>query len=1016
MTTKLTSNYPGYSANDIPTNQKFITLRTAQDDPMSWVEFDNNFELLRYSVNSLVDDIAVVREDVDYGAEIAVINENIQSNYSTLDAKFNDYLTLTAGDARYATPSDIVDAYTKAEVDTNFATQTELTDYVTGAELTTFGASYALLSDVATTGQTTLAGTLEVLEAGDSVTISDDATFDVVANAETIISKVASDKMVFDYSDGALRVYDFNPSIPSVSSDDRHTLQLQRHTDRGNFGAASQPVGVSGQVNTCLNAKAIVGPNVKSNEWAILGVVENFPNPSSGFAHAESEHVGGYFQGKRHGSGGKTWGATIEAWDLADSYADVLVGSCVTLELDMTANFDAGANRVIVDTVLRKTNESLDRPGVIAGMRMRDNHEDGSGGFFYNGYEFKGATKISAFSAEVVGDNSDDGANPWGNTAYRALGTTYAHFQSQGTPTFSFRDTSNAAIGIGLDEATYSSAAIRIGADQKFAMEATGVVYQKYSDNSIEFHGTPGPTSSKKFEIVTSATVEPSRGPITDVSNSNIETIASHNVIALRKAIERALCDPNNVLAEQNFTGVVKLPAGRIYLNEKITITMPGTYGHNLPGSLTIQGEGMGNSQLCWTNSSSSKGMLVELGPYGATISQKVSIRDVDFILGNQGFNSSGDPVGAATSVAEGNLGATGTALHINGNRAEVSAVNPHASFTKLQGLGLKPSCLIENCNFMGWNYSHAGWDKCVVIEDSQITDVRSCNFTSYVGGASDQSQWWASTSGIHITGDAKCTDYYLNQNRFFGFKYGILCDGNIEGVTCHQSTWVHSQHGIYWNVQEMVGGQAAFDTATGQFTSGSTDGTATTNVAQWPLLVVTDCHMNCNENNIYIQNGWQIMIKGCSFYGIDNSNAYGSAQPNITHRSIYIQNKSSNVIINGNTFSDVIGNDDNVLDNGGWGPSIEINGHACLVSSNTFTIDPTRVAGAASDEPMVKFGSTASANVAYGNMATTNLDPNANQQNGILKTHWNGQYLEFTYEDNNPGTTLVANRIQNNF
>ena len=157
MTTKLTSNYPGYSANDIPTNQKFITLRTAQDDPMSWVEFDNNFELLRHSVNSLVDDIAVVREDVDYGAEIAVINENIQANYTELDTKFNDYLTLTALDERYAVTSDIIDAYTKTEVDANFAARNDLNDYVqtqalddyvTGTELTTFGANYALSTDV----------------------------------------------------------------------------------------------------------------------------------------------------------------------------------------------------------------------------------------------------------------------------------------------------------------------------------------------------------------------------------------------------------------------------------------------------------------------------------------------------------------------------------------------------------------------------------------------------------------------------------------------------------------------------------------------------------------------------------------------------------------------------------------------------------------------------------------------------------------------------------------------------
>lgn len=157
MTTKLTSNYPGYSANDIPTTQKFITLRTAQDDPMSWAEFDNNFELLRYTVNSLVDDIALVRADVDYGAEIAVINETIQANYTTLDTKFNDYITIAAGDIRYAKPSDIIDSYTKTEVDTNFATQSELTsyvqtsvldDYVTGDELTTFGQSYALTTDV----------------------------------------------------------------------------------------------------------------------------------------------------------------------------------------------------------------------------------------------------------------------------------------------------------------------------------------------------------------------------------------------------------------------------------------------------------------------------------------------------------------------------------------------------------------------------------------------------------------------------------------------------------------------------------------------------------------------------------------------------------------------------------------------------------------------------------------------------------------------------------------------------
>lgn len=520
------------------------------------------------------------------------------------------------------------------------------------------------------------------------------------------------------------------------------------------------------------------------------------------------------------------------------------------------------------------------------------------------------------------------------------------------------------------------------------------------------------------------ANLQASKGFASDLSQSGIEAIASANVIALRAAIEEALCDPNSVTAEQEFTGIVKLPAGRIFLNEQIVITMPATFGHNLPNGLTIEGVGMGNSQLCWTNDASSRGIKIELGPYGASMSQKINIRDFDFILGNQGIDASGNGVGVPVSTSEGGLGASGTALEVNGDRLDLSVVSPHASFDKTTGGGLKPSCLIENCNFMGWHFSSAGWNKCILIKDAQLTDVRGCNFVSYVGGASDQSQWWSSESGIHITGDAKCTDYYLNRNRFFGFTYGILCEGNIEGVTCQQSTWVHTRHGIYWNVQEVTGGTPAFNVSTGASTSGSTDGIPNSNIAQWPLLVVTDCHLNCNENNIYIQNGWQILIKGCSFYGINNQATYGSAQPEIMHRSVYIRDQSSNVVIQANTFSDAIGNDDNNLDSGGYGPSIEIEGHACMVSNNTFSIDPTRISytppgGGTTveggfDEPMVKLSATASGNVVHGNAATTALAPG--QQNGIPISAWNGNYLNFSYINGNPGTILAPNKIENNF
>ena len=706
MTTKLTSNYPGYSANDIPTNQKYITLRTAQDDPMSWAEFDNNFELLRYSVNSLVDDIAVVREDVDYGAEIAVINENIQSNYSTLDARFNDYLTVAVADTTYLKKSDEIDAYTKTEVDTNFAAKNDLNDYVqttvlddyvqttvlddyvTGDELTTFGQSYALSTDV--------------------------------------------------------------------------------------------------------------------------------PD-----AYTKQESDARYYQGTPSGGGGE-----------------------------------------------------------------------------------------------------------WENVA-----------------------------------------------------------------------------------------VQVAQGELYETSESIIEQIASANVIALREAITAAICDNNTAQTEpQTFTGCVRLPAGRIYLNERIVITMPATLGHNLPNSITIEGVGQGNTQLCWTNNASSFGILIEQGPYGATMSQRIVVRDLDFIMGYQGLNN-GSGVGAPANQTEGLLYARGTALEVTGDRLDIGvsgATSTHAELTgydKTPGHGLKPNTIVENCNFMGWHWSYAGWDKCIVYEDSQLSDIKGCCFTGAVIDTGDGKPWATSKSAIHITGDAKCTDYYLTENRFFGFEYGILCDGNIEGVTIQHSTWVNTHHGIWWAVEKIGGGQPAYDPDTNTFTSGSTDGTSISGVAQWPLLVVTDCHINALETCIHIHNGWQIMIKGCSFYGINIAQSYGTGHGfNAYHKSINIDNQSSNVMITANTFSDV-SNTTSATD-GGYGPSIDIDGHFNLVDGNTFTRDGNR------DEPHVRLSGRASGNTVQNNTVITSLAQNW-ADGGVPVSVIPGNLLNLHIEDNNTGTyngvAIHTNRKLNN-
>jgi hypothetical protein len=511
--------------------------------------------------------------------------------------------------------------------------------------------------------------------------------------------------------------------------------------------------------------------------------------------------------------------------------------------------------------------------------------------------------------------------------------------------------------------------------------------------------------------------VQVAQGELYETSDSIIEQIASANVIALREAITAALCDNSTAQTEpQTFTGCVRLPAGRIYLNERIVITMPATLGHNLPNSITIEGVGQGNTQLCWTNNASSFGILIEQGPYGATMSQRIVVRDLDFIMGYQGLNN-GSGVGAPANQTEGLLYARGTALEVTGDRLDIGvsgATSTHAELTgydKTPGHGLKPNTIVENCNFMGWHFSYAGWDKCIIYEDSQLSDIKGCCFTGAIIDTGDGKPWATSKSAIHITGDAKCTDYYLTENRFFGFEYGILCDGNIEGVTIQHSTWVNTHHGIWWAVEKIGGGQPAYDPDTNTFTSGSTDGTSISGVAQWPLLVVTDCHINALETCIHIHNGWQIMIKGCSFYGINIAQAYGTGHGfDAYHKSINIDNQSSNVMITANTFSDV-SNTTSATD-GGYGPSIDIDGHFNLVDGNTFTRDGNR------DEPHVRLSGRASGNTVQNNTVITSLAQNW-ADGGVPVSVIPGNLLNLHIEDNNTGTyngvAIHTNRKLNN-
>jgi hypothetical protein len=1004
MTTKLTSNYPGYSANDIPTNQKYITLRTAKDDPMSWAEFDNNFELLRYTVNSLVDDIAVVRTDVDYGAEIAVINENIQSNYSTLDGKFNDYLTIAVADATYFKKSDEIDAYTKTEVNTNFAAKDDLNDYVqtavlddyvTGDELTNFGGSYALLSDIP-----------DAYSKGESDALyapigSTGSGGDILGTGIYYTTNMPLGR--FEIQKGGGHPH-YRATVPLWSSG----------------GSYSE-----GDIVKVLDTRS----TIYSTDGHYLYYEALQDNPTQAPSESSSQWkwtTSSYIP--FYGEAGWPWNFVgTKAATVVQVHHDTDIADN-TMEPGAVYDFEVSGNGVVVPEY--DVSKSI-HWGVQSSTRKYDNgssqcftavgglHEIREGGY----------NEVGLFQGECANLGSAHGT--MSGVEVRCKDTD---LNAYGVKTFSADTKMVAVIGRILREhdgvkpvhsfMASSEGSVRV--DSCLTVNQQANIYKRgidlsdgdFSEGAIVLPDENGGIINKEGWKVAPdyARVIPAGGPKEELTQSDIENLASRNVIALKRAVKEALVDPLTFSSEpQRQTGVVRLPAGRIYLNERIDVIFGPTYGHEFPNSITIKGEGQGNTQLVWTNNSSSQGLFIDIGPYGSIMNQKVNISDMDLVMGNQG-KVSGVPVGVPVNQDQGLLGAKSIGIEITGDRTETSSSGAHAeqtNYSKIQGQARDPSLSIHYVSFKGWHWDYAGWNKGILIEDVQLVDIVGCCFDTCT-----QNGWNTSEAALHITGDAKCTDFYINQCRFFGYEYGILCDGNIEGVTIHSSTWVNSFHGVYWNVQRMVGGQAFFDETAGTFTSGSIDGTATADVAQWPLLVVTDCHINCIKKNIYISNGWQIMIKGCSFYGIDLAASYGIDGGfgfDASHTSIYVDNKSSNLIISNNTFGDtVMGNNPN---HGGFGPSIEINGHTSLVTGNTFTIDPTIHDGSAADEPMVKLGAMASGNLVHSNMTITNIG--GGQENGIPTSAWNSN-LQFVHEDNNTGTyngvSIVTNRVQNNF
>ena len=142
---KLENNYLNFSALDIAPGQKYISLRTSPsqgEDPLTWQQFDYNFELLRYTINEVIDEFAVVRSEFTYDEEIASLQSQIETLTSDLNTTLGDYVLTTTLNTTlqnyvetvdlqnyvettdlqsYALKTDIIDSYTKTESDEKYA-------------------------------------------------------------------------------------------------------------------------------------------------------------------------------------------------------------------------------------------------------------------------------------------------------------------------------------------------------------------------------------------------------------------------------------------------------------------------------------------------------------------------------------------------------------------------------------------------------------------------------------------------------------------------------------------------------------------------------------------------------------------------------------------------------------------------------------------------------------------------------------------------------------------------------
>jgi hypothetical protein len=227
--------------------------------------------------------------------------------------------------------------------------------------------------------------------------------------------------------------------------------------------------GTPGNVSSVQNVHTTVSKDVTDFVWGIVSILNNSADAG--------ENVAIYGQGNRVANIGPIWGGVFEASDKTNTDGTGKSGT-VGIEVDVFANgADVNNNRVGIDVVVGKGVSGGTTCQARVGVRIAPQGLSISNGTWDFGFQALGC---------VTAD-------------FLAQSASYAAFQGNGNNTFGIYLNGTHTVGFDTTTSTIGSNAIRIGADQSIAFEATGSIKQFYSPATTTLNINNGSTTRARF-------------------------------------------------------------------------------------------------------------------------------------------------------------------------------------------------------------------------------------------------------------------------------------------------------------------------------------------------------------------------------------------------------------------------------------------------------------------------------------------------------------------------------------